>query len=489
MENNYSNALKKLTKKKPPVIIQIGIISLALVLTAMGLISYNKDKESLNKSTDSLPEFISIVNTGRTKLTAIYLSEPFASNYDSTIMSCLAIDENYKTYIVSIKNDDFEKYRFLIDYTYSDNVFDIPAQVTFEGSSQLIDEKLKSLANDAYKAFWGLEPSQQMDINFINGNYYLDTTQDRTINYGLLGIFVISIIVLIIIYINTLNKSRKTNEQTEITIDKYKSRLMDIDRELSNPKNSFANNKLYFTEHYIICGSFGFDVIAYENIEHVYGLDLGYNKKRIVAVTTDGINHVIAELMLNKNGDTLHSQIIQEIQLQLPDIKYGFEDGSFSVAYSNDDLEPNIMSDSKPSNILLGIIGSILGAALGGVLWIVIGKIGFIAGIAGSIMMTFSIKGYRKFSGLLDKRGKTISIVIALVMIFVAQYMLYALLYCQYNFSGNYSVHNILSSIKNIPDFLKSTDSQGTFIRDLVVGYGLSIWAGFGIIKSTFSSN
>lgn len=488
MEENYSSVLKKLTKKQSPVIMQTAIILMILVLTVIGIIIFRAENEFVNKSTDSLQEFTSALDVGYSKLTPMYLSEPFASNYDDTILSCLAVDEDYNTYIVSIKDDDFEKYQDLINYTYNESIMDIPAEVTFEGTSQLINKDLKDLAMNGYNIFWGMDPLQKVDSSFLLGNYYLDTTQKRAINYGPLAIPIIGVIFLIVIYINILNKSKKINEQTEMMIGKFQSRLNLIDEELITPQNSFVNKKLYFTETYIICGSFGFDIIPYEDIEHVYGLNIGHKKNRIIAVTLDGVNHVIAELITNKNGDTLHSQIIQQIQLLLPDIKYGFEDGSFSVAYRNDGLEVDVLSDFKESNLLLGIIGSILGAALGGVLWIVIGKLGFIAGIAGSIMMIFSIKGYRRFSGLLDKKGKILSIVITFVMILVAQYMLYALLYCEYNFSGNYSIQNILSSVKNTSNFLSLTESWGSFLRDLAVGYGLSIWAGFGIIKSTFSN-
>lgn len=489
MENNYSDTLKKLTKKRPSVMIHIAIILLALLLAVIGIISYSKDKASLNDSSDSLPTFNPIINTeGYTKLTAIYLSEPFGSNYDNTVMTCLAIDENYKTYIILIKDNELKKYQYLIDYTYSGNPIDIPAPVTFEGTSQLIDKELKDIANEGYNAIWGSGPSQQMDFSFINAKCYLDTTQERTINYGRLAVFIISIIGLIIIYIYILDRSKKINNKTQLTIEKYKSRLNEIDMELTNSRKSFSSNRLYFTENYIVCDSFGFDIIPYENIEHIYGLNLNNKKIRINAITTDGISHVIAELMLNKNGDTLYNQILQQIQLLLPDIKYGLEDGSFSTVDVNDSLALDPVSDSKESNIILGILGAILGALLGGILWVIIGKMGFIAGIAGSVMITLSIMGYRKFSGFLDKKGKIISILIAFVMIFVAQYMLYALLYCKYYFSGHYSIQNIVYSVKNIGTFLTLTASQGDFIRDLIVGYGLSIWAGFGIIKSTFSN-
>lgn len=169
----------------------------------------------------------------------------------------------------------------------------------------------------------------------------------------------------------------------------------------------------------------------------------------------------------------------------MPDIKYGFENGFYTMVTPNLNVDVNDAIVDGKSNILLGILGAILGAALGGVIWIILGKIGIIAGLAGYAMIYFAIKGYRKLSGFLDKRGQIISLIIALIMVFIANYTLYALEYCKYNFSS-YNMVNIVNSFKQLPSYLTWAEAWGDFLKDLIIGYALSIWAGFGVIKSTF---
>lgn len=56
-------------------------------------------------------------------------------------------------------------------------------------------------------------------------------------------------------------------------------------------------------------------------------------------------------------------------------------------------------------NILLGIIGAVLGVLLGAALWVFLGRIGFIAGIAGYAIVFCGMKGYELLGGHLSKGG------------------------------------------------------------------------------------
>jgi len=490
MENEYSERFKKLTKKQPGVIWHVATILLIIILVFVGAYSYKKDMEFLNQPIDSYDTFTpELMSMGYQKLTPIFLSEPFASSFDDSILSCFAIDHNYETFIVSIKADDMDKYQDLIDYTYDETITDVPEQVVFIGTSQPIDDEMMDFANDSFKIFWGIDPSEEVNTTLFVGNYYLDTTQERSINYMILALIALAIIVTLAFYIDILRKAKKKNSFTEMTLGRYQgSTLRSVDHELINSKISFPKKKLYFTNNYIVCGSFGFDLIPYDEVEQVYGADLGKDIQRIMVVTRDGINHPIAELVLNKTKESsVFSQILDFLNMQLPDVKYGFDDGSFSVVYARDSLDVDQVFESDGSNVFLGLIGSIIGAALGGLIWVIIGKLGFIAGIAGFFMMTFSIKGYHLVSGVLDKKGKIISILVAIAMIFVAQYSLYVLEYCDIYFSGNYSMQNLIHAFKNVGTLLSSINAWSSFFRDLAIGLGLSIWSCYGIIKSAFS--
>jgi len=194
---------------------------------------------------------------------------------------------------------------------------------------------------------------------------------------------------------------------------------------------------------------------------------------------------------MDEAGSALYNQIVDQMEQRLPETDFGFENDSFyTTAIPKDIVEiDTVEGEPVKSNAFLGIIGAIIGAALGSIIWIIIGKLGFIAGIAGFAMMLFAIKGYRRLAGSLDKKGQIISLIIAFIMIFIANYAQYVLEICKYYYSSDYSVSTIIKVTKGLPDLLTMGDLWGEFAKDLLVGYALSIWAGFKIIKTTFSSN
>ena len=104
-------------------------------------------------------------------------------------------------------------------------------------------------------------------------------------------------------------------------------------------------------------------------------------------------------------------------------------------------------------------------------------------------MMYLAIRGYRKLSGFLDKKGQIISLVIVMLMIFFANYMYYALDYCIYNSAGSDSLGNILAAFREVPGYLTTSGKWTDFILSLIIGYGLAIWSGFKVIKLVFSKD
>lgn len=83
------------------------------------------------------------------------------------------------------------------------------------------------------------------------------------------------------------------------------------------------------------------------------------------------------------------------------------------------------LQDSKntKNNYLLGFLGSVLGALVGSVLWIIIGLLGFIASIAGAAISYCAFKGYSLFKGKLTKKGIVLNIVAIIIAFIFAQYI------------------------------------------------------------------
>ncbi len=389
-----------------------------------------------------------------------------------------------------------KQYQELIDYTISEDT-DIaaPAAVTLKGMPVRLEQDMVEIAVEAYNAFWGSEMITTSDYKDTLGEYYLDTTQESPAESGLLVFCIVLLLVTLIIYLTYLRYAMRRNKVRQATLNRFNEEILrEINWELSNPSTLYIKGqKLYITGKYIVSSAQGFDVIPLSDITHIYGRAYGgfmeSRRYAVVAETMDGMQHEFAIVKYSQNWGTVYDSIVEGMKERLPEIAYGFENSFFAPKTPKFNIEVDTTQDTeKPgSNVFLGILGAILGALLGSVIWIIIGKLGFIAGIAGYFMMYFAIRGYRMLSGFLDKKGQIIAVIIAFLMIFAANYTQYVMEYLKYYYNNQYSLRNLMDAYKTLPDLLQNADIWGDFIKDLVIGYLLSIWASFDILRSIFT--
>lgn len=143
-------------------------------------------------------------------------------------------------------------------------------------------------------------------------------------------------------------------------------------------------------------------------------------------------------------------------------------------------------ASSHKSNVVLGITGAILGAAIGGVLWVLVGQLGYIVGIVGFIIAALAFKGYELLGGKLTKVGIVISVIAVLLTVYFAHNIGLAL-DIKSAFADYYNMDYSFSTCYNlIPDFLREdVDVKANYIRDLIVGYIFVAAASFSMIKSS----
>ena len=138
----------------------------------------------------------------------------------------------------------------------------------------------------------------------------------------------------------------------------------------------------------------------------------------------------------------------------------------------------------KKSNMFLGIIGAIGGSLVGVALWLLISLVGFIAGIAGFVMLKFALLGYQKLSGKLDKKGAVISLFVAAFMVFGANVLDFVVSICKAYFQFEASFDTVRFVVMNFADLMTEYDMWRGFWVNLIIGYGLSIWSSFSLIGS-----
>src|SRR5574344_387180 len=191
-------------------------IVLLIVITILGYCSY---KLFLSKK--------AIIPYKEVKSTEDYayikiskMSEKFAYYSDSKKEMHFVIEEDksglWHTYIIAIKDTDYNKYKAIIDYSY-DRTKTVPKSITVYGYAVNISDRLKDLAINNIKAF--VSKDNTVEINNINfnkylTNSYLDTTMKQKDPFDavictLLFILAIVIFLLIILIITTIKFIKK----------------------------------------------------------------------------------------------------------------------------------------------------------------------------------------------------------------------------------------------------------------------------------------
>ncbi len=139
---------------------------------------------------------------------------------------------------------------------------------------------------------------------------------------------------------------------------------------------------------------------------------------------------------------------------------------------------------APPLNHGLGLIGAVGGALIGGILWIVLYRAGYIAGLAGYLAVFCAMKGYHKFAGGTSRAGTILSTVIAIVTIILCHGIALAwVIAVEVNAlnPGRATIGYILSHFGEMMDLL---ELWGSFWLDLLIGLALGIVASIGPISA-----
>lgn len=146
----------------------------------------------------------------------------------------------------------------------------------------------------------------------------------------------------------------------------------------------------------------------------------------------------------------------------------------------------NVASEKK-GNTVAGILGATIGALLGGILMVLILQTGYIAGIAGLIMIMLSIKGYQLLGGKIDKVGIIVSLVVCFVTIFIAEHVgICVTMYSELKKIAPTMKFTDMNYIELLTAAWEDSEISLAIVHDLVLSYILSIGCGYYYIKQEF---
>lgn len=138
-------------------------------------------------------------------------------------------------------------------------------------------------------------------------------------------------------------------------------------------------------------------------------------------------------------------------------------------------LNDNQLTVNINGNIPLGVLGAFLFSIVGVVLYFVIYRLGYIAGISGFVMFVLAQYGYKFFSkGNINVSivSLVVSVITMSIMIFVAECA--CLTYEIFEVYDGYGVNITLGeALEIIPELFEDSEMSAEITSDLVFAYGL----------------
>ena len=144
---------------------------------------------------------------------------------------------------------------------------------------------------------------------------------------------------------------------------------------------------------------------------------------------------------------------------------------STAAPFSPEMILAQLSAEQRSYPVLPGLVGALLGSIPGILAWIILGQVGFIAGICGWLMIRGAIFGYTKLAGGIDRRGEILSTVVALLMPIVSEYLGLAVSLYR-SFHASYGV-TVGEAIASVPLYLAEPDVLRGIIFSLIIGYVL----------------
>ena len=132
----------------------------------------------------------------------------------------------------------------------------------------------------------------------------------------------------------------------------------------------------------------------------------------------------------------------------------------------------------EKSKILPGMLGALLGAVPGGMLWVLLLKWGFIAGLAGFLVGIGAAEGYRKLGRSLDGKGVFLSLVVTAFVIALASRIGWTwVVYDELKFYG-FTFNDVYFHLGEI---LEEAEMKGEYQKTWMMGYALTVLCSVGM--------
>ncbi len=131
----------------------------------------------------------------------------------------------------------------------------------------------------------------------------------------------------------------------------------------------------------------------------------------------------------------------------------------------------------KENRTFLGILGALVGGLIGGAAIVLIGQLGFISAISGCVLAFCTLKGYELLNKGMDKTGIIVSIVVMLVVPYLADRVSWALVIVE-ELGADFDV-----AFAVVHELVEELELQADYWKDLLMVYGFTVLGAFGTVK------
>lgn len=140
--------------------------------------------------------------------------------------------------------------------------------------------------------------------------------------------------------------------------------------------------------------------------------------------------------------------------------------------------------EEKRENTMTGTVGALIGAAIGSGCIILLSQMGFVAALSGLVMAVCTLKGYELLGGKLSKKGVIISLVIMLLMPYLADRIDWAIVVMDAYASDGVTFSEAFASIHYLIE--EDIIEAAAYWKNLLMIYAFTALGAFGTLRSAF---
>ena len=228
------------------------------------------------------------------------------------------------------------------------------------------------------------------------------------------------------------------------------------------------------------------DILSFSTTAHGYDLVLepgivGYKTERIA-----GVMHKLADALRQQGAQPCCHNCGSGEGLAFADLNSDVLSLCAGChSHIEDALRRKEDSDALlPNNYALGIVGAVVGALLGGAIWVGIGLLGYLAAIASAAIAFFAVKGYLLLKGKLTRTAVVFICLICLAVFILAQFITMDIMLIKELIANGYDPDygQILLATFQIP--FSDSELTEAFMRDSLMGLVFLVLGSWGTLRA-----